>query len=137
VENKIIKDLPLEVREGIAQEVWIKIFSKLQQCNENPAGWVAKISRNEVINLFRSSKYKKHRGVVSLDKPVEFDDGEITLMDTIASSDRFYTSIEALRDIESSFENIRNLEIRRTFELESLGYSGKKLQIFWVLNHLL
>jgi RNA polymerase sigma factor (sigma-70 family) len=127
VVNKLIKYLPLEVREDIVQEVWIKIFSKLQQCNENPVGWIAAISRNEVINLFSSAKYKKHRGVVSLDKPVVCDDGDVYLIDALASSDRFYTSVEVFRDIECGFRNIDNPDIRKTFELDCLGYSGKKI----------
>jgi len=101
-----------EDRADLAQEVWIRVYRNIKRLNEPGKfrGWLSRITTNLFYDELR--KRKRHQSPLSLDAPLNMEDGEIDW--EIASedpgpsetlvTDEFYEQLRiAIADLPEAF----------------------------------
>jgi len=92
--------------EDLTQEVFVKAFGSLRYFNEEYAfsTWLYKIATNSSIDYIRKRKLE----TFSIDKPIGFEDSEITfeLPDTTYEPDRELIRRQRTKLIESAIEKL-------------------------------
>jgi RNA polymerase sigma-70 factor (ECF subfamily) len=106
-----------EIAEDLAEEVFLKAFTKLSSVNDSKAflGWMYQIARNQVIDYYREKKT-----IIALDEVENTLEYETNVIDVVNLQQEQIVLLKLIKDLPSDqqlvlklkfFEDLTNTEI--------------------------
>ena len=112
-----------EVAEDLAEEVFLKAFSKINSINKNRSfeGWLYQIARNLVIDYYRQKKT-----TVSLEEIENIVEYESNLVDTINLDQQQKTLLKLIKELTSEQQVIIKLKFFEDLDNEEIAEALQK-----------